>query len=61
MNIETGKSKVYDFGIKIQDLLVTEGRSVYYKSKDQQVYFVDLDWVFLRDSKKIKEKDKIKK
>ena len=52
INIETGKQKVYDFGLKIKDLLVIEGRSVYYKCRDELVYFVDLDWVFLRDEKK---------
>lgn len=57
INIETGEKNEYDFGIKIRDLLVIEGRSVYYKCINEFIYFVDLDWVFLKDKKKMKKED----
>ena len=60
INIESGKQKSYDFGIKIRDLLVIEGKSVYYKCQDEFIYFVDLDWIFLKDNKKLIEKQKKK-
>lgn len=50
IDIEDGTKKEYDFGLKIKDLLVIEGRSVYYKCSTEQIYFVDLDWVFIKDS-----------
>jgi hypothetical protein len=45
----TKKRQIFDFGNNIRQLLVIEGRSVYYKDSNELVYFVDLDWIFTRE------------
>ena len=46
INLVNGQSQTFNFTGAICQIIVVEGRSVYYKDHDEFTYFVDLDYVF---------------
>ena len=47
INVQTSAKRIFDFGSSIIDLLVVEGRSIYFKNDKGKMFFVDLDWIYM--------------